>query len=118
MPKVKIKVTTVSNNNENSYEIPAILQEEKILYREPDKKKTHVTFDYSKDLLIRDNKEISMIYKFNSRSNTIGNVEVKDLGRIINLNIETKRYLKNNKNVEISFLVEEEEIKYKIEVLK
>lgn len=116
MPKTKVKITTKSNNITDTYEIKALLKDNKLMYYEPNK--TKVIFDYENNILTRNNKEISMEYKFDLENKTIGYIEVKELGKSLNLNIKTKKFLSDNKNIELVFFVEEEEICYKLEVLE
>ena len=44
MPKTKVKITTKSNNITDTYEIKALLKDNKLMYYEPNK--TKVIFDY------------------------------------------------------------------------
>ena len=116
MPKTKVKITTKSNNITDTYEIKALLKDNKLMYYEPNK--TKVIFDYENNILTRNNKEISMEYKFDLENKTIGYIEVEELGKSLNLNIKTKKFLSDNKNIDLVFFVEEEEICYKLEVLE
>lgn len=116
MPKTKVKITTKSNNITDTYEIKALLKDNKLMYYEPNK--TKVIFDYENNILTRNNKDISMEYKFDLENKTIGYIEVKELGKSLNLNIKTKQFLSDNKNIDLVFFVEEEEICYKLEVLE
>lgn len=118
MPKIRVKVTTISNGQENNYEINALLKKDKIIYNEPDPKKTKVIFDYANNLLIRKNKDLEMVYEFDLEKETIGSIEVKSLKRYLNLNIATQKYEVLENNLDLIFLVEEEEIGYKLEVIK
>ena len=116
MTKTKVKIITKSNNITDTYEIKALLKDNKLMYYEPNK--TKVIFDYENNILTRNNKEISMEYKFDLENKTIGYIEVKELGKSLNLNIKTKQFLSDNKNIDLVFFVEEEEICYKLEVLE
>lgn len=118
MPRMRVKVTTVSNGQENNYEINALLKKDKIIYNEPDPKKTKVIFDYANNLLIRKNKDLEMVYKFDLAKETIGSIEVKSIKRYLNLNIATQKYDVLENNLDLIFLVENEEIRYKLEVIK
>ncbi len=118
MPRMRVKVTTVSNGQENNYEINALLKKDKIIYNEPDSKKTKVIFDYANNLLIRKNKDLEMVYEFDLAKETIGSIEVKSIKRYLNLNIATQKYDVLENNLDLIFLVENEEIRYKLEVIK
>lgn len=116
MPKVRAKITIASKNQNNTYETIALLGNDKIIYQEPDAKKTKVTFDYANSKLIRDNEELNMKYEFNLHKKTIGSIEVKTLKNYLNLNIITKEYIRKGRNITLTFLAESETINYKIEV--
>lgn len=116
MPKVRAKITLVSKDHNNTYETVALLGKEKIIYHEPDTKKTKVTFDYANNKLIRNNEDLTMEYEFNLLEKTLGSIEIKSLKNYLNLNIITKEYIRNGRNITLTFLVENEEINYKIEV--
>lgn len=118
MPRMRVKVTTVSNGQENNYEINALLKKDKIIYNEPDPKKTKVIFDYANNLLIRKNKDLEMVYEFDLAKETIGSIEVKSIKRYLNLNIATQKYDVLENDLDLIFLVENEEIRYKLEVIK
>ena len=118
MPRMRVKVTTVSNGQENNYEINALLKKDKLIYNEPDPKKTKVIFDYANNLLIRKNKDLEMVYEFDLAKETIGSIEVKSIKRYLNLNIATQKYDVLENNLDLIFLVENEEIRYKLEVIK
>lgn len=118
MPRMRVKVTTVSNGQENNYEINALLKKDKIIYNEPEPKKTKVIFDYANNLLIRKNKDLEMVYEFDLAKETIGSIEVKSIKRYLNLNIATQKYDVLENNLDLIFLVENEEIRYKLEVIK
>lgn len=118
MPKINIKVTVGSNENKDSYKIKAIMNEEKIIYHEKDEKNTKVIFDWKNNLLIRNNSDILMTYPFDLNNKTIGNIEVKELNKYLNLSIETIKYDISDIKKELKFKVEDEEIIYIIEVLK
>ena len=109
MPKVRAKITIASKDQNNAYETIALLGKEKIIYQEPDT-------NYANNKLIRNNEELNMEYEFNLLEKTIGIIEVKSLKNYLNLNIITKEYIKERRNITLTFLVENEEINYKIEV--
>ena len=69
-------------------------------------------------MLIRNNSDILMTYPFDLNNKTIGNIEVKELNKYLNLSIETIKYDISDTKKELKFKVEDEEIIYIIEVLK
>ena len=58
-----------------------------------------------------------MAYEFDLSKETTGTLEVKSLNKLLNLNIKTNKLLINSNNIELNFLVEEEKINYKLEVI-
>lgn len=114
----KVRITTVSNDHDVRYDTKAIIHDNSIVYIEKDGKNTKTYFNYDKNQLIRENKEMSMQYTFNKEKQTIGKLLVYDLQRSIELKIITKDIVRCGENIEIKFEVEKEPIEYKIEVIK
>lgn len=118
MPKIDAKVTiATSSNKQLDYTVKALIQRQRLIYHEPDENKTKVIYDYENNTLTRENKDIYMAYEFNPYKSTIGTLEVKSLNKFLNLNIKTNKLLINSNNIELNFLVEEEQINYKLEVI-
>lgn len=119
MPKIKIKVVLKTPDETYKYEVRAILQEEDklITYKEPTTDNTLVKYNYKNDELIRENIQMIMSYKFNQNKTTKGTILMKDLNKIIELNIVTKNVIHNSNNIELKYLVENELYEYKIEVI-
>ncbi len=116
--KKKVRITTISNNHEIRYDTQAIIHENSISYIEKDNKKTKTYFNYDRKQLIRENKEISLKYDFDKEKPTTGQLMVYDINKSLTLKIITKQLCIQNYNVNIKFTIENEEIEYKIEVLK
>ena len=116
MPKTKILVTIKNEEEDTSYEVPAILQDCIMKYKEPNN--TTVLYDYEKNSLIRENEELRMDYLFDMHKQTEGSIEIKELGQTIKLIIKTKELESKNHNIEIKFSIENKDFLYKIEEIK
>ena len=60
----KVRITTISSDHEVRYDTKAIIHDNSIVYIEKDDKKTKTYFNYDKNQLIRENKELSLKYNF------------------------------------------------------
>lgn len=116
--KKTVRITTISNGHEVRYDTKAIIHDNSIIYVEKDEKKTKTYFNYDKNQLIRENKELSLKYNFDKNKKTTGQLLVYELQKYVTLKIETKKLVRFEYNIEIDFMVENEPIKYKIEVIK
>ena len=117
MPRLNIKITltTPEETIENIYN--AIFQPDQniIIYKEKDDTKTK--FNLKSLKLRRENKELIMEYLFKQEQLTIGIVEIKSLQKRVELNLKTKKILQSKDKVEIFYQIEEEQYKYKLEVI-
>lgn len=116
MPKLDVLISVKSNDSNIEYKTTAILTEDIIKYKSEDN--TTEMFDYTNNKLIRENSELRMNYIFDLNKETKGTVFVKDLNRELEVNIKTKKIERNKNDVEIEFVVEDNTIKYHIEVIK
>lgn len=116
--KKKAHITIISNNEKLTYEVESIVNDNAIIYMEDDSKKTKVKFDYNKNELIRENKELFMQYNFEKNKMTIGKLVVQGIENGVSLRIMTKDILRYNDNVQIKFTVENEPMEYIIEVIE
>ena len=116
MPKMKILVTIVNEEENISYETTSILQDNVLKYKENNN--TMVFYDYEKNSLVRENAELRMDYSFDVSRKTEGSIEIKELGRKMSIPIETKKLERKNNDIEIKYQVEGMEFLYKIEVIE
>ena len=116
MPKINLKITIINGIDNREYVVPAILQDDKVSYKEPDETITH--FNYKDRTLSRENKEFQMNYSFDLQKETTGEIFIKELGKAMKLEIKTQKYQQTKHRVEIQFLVEEKEFIYRIEEIK
>lgn len=110
MPKCNIKVRIQNSEIDQTTEVKAIFQDNRIKYKEEDN--TFVTFDYENNCLIRENQNLRMRYHFNEKE---GIIEAKEYNRELKVQLNTKKIERNGKNIEIHFDVEESPFLYKIE---
>ena len=113
MAKKDVIITIKSQEENSSYKIKSIIEEDVIKYKE--KNNTLVRFDYNKNTLVRENDEMRMDYIFRRNEKTEGTIKVKELSKTITIPIETKKLKRKNYNIEIAFKVADNEFLYKIE---
>lgn len=116
MPKLDVLISVKNNDSNIEYKTTAILTEDIIKYKSEDN--TTEMFDYTNNKLIRENSELRMNYIFDLNKETKGTVFVKDLNRELEINIKTNKIERNKNDIEIEFVVEDNTIKYHIEVIK
>ena len=116
MSKESIKVTIKNSENNSSFKTNAIIQDNIIKYKEDNN--TVVKFNYDTNELTRENSELRMNYLFSNENPTTGTIFIKDLNKELELEIKTKKIQRKNNDIEIEFLVEENDFLYKIEVIK
>ncbi len=119
MPKIKVNIVLKTPIKTYQYLVPAIYQEQEdyIIYKEPTTDNTLVKFDYKHNELKRDNNKITMCYKFNKNKKTTGTISLKELNKMVTLNIKTTNIIHKSNNIEITYLIEDELYNYKIEVI-
>lgn len=116
MPKLDVLISVKSNDSNLEYKTTAILTEDIIKYKSEDN--TTEIFDYTNNKLTRENSELRMDYVFDLNEETKGIVFVKELNRELEVNIKTNKIERNKNDIEIEFVVEDNTIKYHIEVIK
>lgn len=117
MPKIMIKVTLITPEltDEKTYNAIYHPKENSIIYKEEDNTTTKVSLNEKK--LRRENEELLMEYLFDEKNKSKGIVTVKSLNKTLKLNIEVKKTNQVNKNIEIDYVLENDEYKYKLEVI-
>ena len=116
MPKIKIIVTIKNEEEDTSYNVNAILQDNILKYQENNH--TMVIYNYENNSLVRENEELRMDYLFDVERKTEGTIQVKELGQSIKLKIKTNKLERKNNNIEVNFNIEGKNFLYKIEELK
>lgn len=117
MPKINIKVTLITPEQKEVKQYKAIFhpEENSIMYKEQDKTTTKVNLKYKK--LRRENEELLMEYLFDEEKNTKGRVTIKSLNKTLELNLKATKINQVDKNIEINYVLENDEYKYKLEVI-
>ena len=113
MSKIKIKVTIKNNDEENIQEVNAILDENKIKYKED--KNTTVIWNEEENTLYRETNEIIIKYLFVKGKTTEGTVKLKEPPLEIKVPVHTKKLERKNHNIKVEFKVEENNMLYCIE---
>ena len=113
MSKIKISVSIINNELSNIIKTTAIKNDNILKYKEEDN--TTVLFDYKKKELKRENNEIKMLLVFKKNKKTKGSIFIKELNKIVDINIYTKEINKNNNNIEIEYTIDENKHLYRIE---
>ena len=116
MAKKEIIVSIKNDEGLKKHQTTAIISENTIEYKEKDN--TTVVFDYNRKTLTRDNEELKMNYEFSLNKKTTGTILIKELNKTLNLEIQTKKMIVENDDIEINFVVENNKFLYKIEVIK
>jgi hypothetical protein len=116
MPKLEVLVSVKNDDSNIEYKTTAILTDDVIKYKSEDN--TTEIFDYINNKLTRENNELRMDYVFDLNKETKGTVFVKDLNRELEVNVKTNKIERNKNDIEIEFVVEDNTIKYRIEVIK
>lgn len=113
MPKIKIKTQINSNEEHQSYETNAILDGNTIKYKEKDN--TTVLYNYKENHLRRENDKLRLSFLFINNKQTKGTIFIKDLNKELIILIDTKKIIKENNNIEIEYIVENNHYLYRIE---
>lgn len=116
MPKCKIRVSILSEEEKNIEEVEAILDEENLKYKE--EKGSIVVFNLKENKLVRDNKEFKMKYFFDEKQETDGIIEMKEMLKEIPIKIKTKKIERKDKDIKIDYYIEDNLFTYQIEALK
>ncbi len=116
MPKINIKVEIKNEEDHISSTTTGIINDERLKYKEEDE--TTVTFDYEKNILVRENEEWKMIYPFHINEKTKGIIEMKKMDRSIHLELETEKIERKNHDIKIHYLIEGNKYLYQIEEIK
>ncbi len=106
MPKIKVTIS------EEELITDSILENNIYKYKEDNG--TKVILDINNNILIRENNDIYMKYDFNNKT---GNLVVKELDKIFDLEMNKVNFLKEDKLIEIKYNIDEEEFIYRLEVL-
>lgn len=118
MAKITAKVTLVTptETKKNIYNAIFHQNTQEIIYQEEDKTITKINLKEPR--LRRENVNLWMEYVFNQQVSTNGIIKVKDVNQEVLVNIKTSKIKQQNNNIEIEYQLENENYKYKLEVIK
>lgn len=116
MAKINIKVSILQDKNKNVFTTIGHYQEHNKILTYKEKDNTLVTYDYTKNILTRNNQDILMKYQFIKNKVTTGTILIKDFNKYVDLDIYTDKIIIDNQNIEIQYKTEDNFI-YKIEVI-
>jgi hypothetical protein len=114
--KIKIKTLIKSNNEENEEITWATLIENVISYQE--KTGTFSYFDIDKYELIRENDQVFMKCLFVENKKTNGIITVKDINQDLEIEINTKKIIKEDNKYHIEYQIEDDFFIYEIEFME
>lgn len=116
MAKINIKVSISNEEGNTFFETTAHYQEDNRVLTYKEKDNTLVKYYYDSGILTRENEAISMEYNFINNELTTGKLLIKDLKKVLNLNIYTTNITYNDKSIEIHYKIEGK-FTYKVEVI-
>lgn len=113
MSKIKIKAEIINNDDITSYETQAIIQDDNLKYTED--KNTKVIYNLEDHTLLRENDNIKMFFSFKTNK---GLIEVKELGKVIDLDIKVHEIKRDKNNIKVHYEIDKDEFIYKVGEIK
>lgn len=120
MLKFKVLITIKSQNTDIKYKTEATYNEKNnyLYYFETDEDKTFAIYDFTKNILKRDNLKMYQELQFLKNNITINQINLKDLNRSLEIEIFTSNIISDKPNITVNYLLNAEKYLYKIEVLE
>lgn len=119
MEKQKFIIKLVTSDNKEEYSLLGKYDQEKniIYYQESKELLTDVSLDLNNRMLIRNNRDYYLKYKFQENEETENEIKLKDLNQSIKLKIKTEKFKITNNKVEIIYKIldSNETISYQIQ---
>ena len=109
-------ITLKSKDMMQKYKVKLHEEDHFYRYNEQTEKETLVEFDTEKNILKREDQELSMEYLFIEGKTTIGKVYIKSLKKYIDVIIKTDKITKTDKSVNIKYDVEDNLYEYNIDM--
>ena len=116
MPKLKILVTIKNEEENTSYEVDAIIQDNILKYKENNN--TMVLYNYDRNILTRENEELRMDYVFDIKRKTKGTIQVKEINQKVDIDLKTNKLERKNNDIEVHFSIDDKDFLYRIEEIK
>lgn len=118
MNKIMAKIVVISNDIPMEEEIECLFDKEKQVIQYVENGNTKVILDIFNNRLIRENNEIYMNYLFDMDKTTDNEVLIKELNKIININIKTEKIINDLLMYNVIYtILDGDRIEYKIEFL-
>ena len=107
MKKIKLNIILITNQQQQEYNVLGEYQKENnlIKYKESDKLLTEVKIDLKNKLLIRENKDYYLEYKFIENQLTENKIKLKELDQSLYLNIKTEKLEINDNKFEVIYTI-------------
>ncbi len=117
--KKQVKVQLENDEGKSSFIVPCIYDIKKlcITYVEKDELNTIVKLDLKNWILSRKNKDIRLRFPYRMGDETVGQYEVYDINKIIELKINTTKLERKDNNIFIEYYIENQKFKYYLEVI-
>lgn len=103
MEKIKLNIKLKNNDIQEETSLIAILDENKIKYTDNQNIVSEMELDLVNDILIRNNKDYTITYKFILNEITTNKVLVKELNKELDIKIKTYELLKDNNNYKVKY---------------
>ena len=120
MKKNKFHITLITNGIKDEYNLLGEYDKDKniISYYESNVLKSKLILDLNNKTLIKENIDYKITLKFKEKEKTLNEILLKKEDNILNIELETIKYLVNNKEIEIIYkMIDSNEIiEYKIEI--
>lgn len=116
MPKIKALIRIKNDDTKEELKTIAIIQNNILKYKEKDN--TTMIIDYQNNKLLRENNNIKLEIPFSLNNKTIGTINLKDMNKTLNIEIETTKIEKKNNDIEIEYKIEEKVFLYHMEEIK
>lgn len=117
--KKNIKVTVINDCEKIEFITSAIYTNDysEIKYIDNDEMNTIVKYNFASNKFTRTNNNLKLEYEFSENNKTTGIIDVKDISKFIEVEIKTNKLIQEKGNLDIEYLVENQKIIYKIEVI-
>ena len=106
MPKIRVTIS------EEELITDCIIENN--IYKYKEENGTNVVLDINNNTLVRENNDIDMKYDFNNKK---GELIVKELDKVFNLDMNKVEISKSDNLIDIKYNIDEEVFDYRLEVL-
>lgn len=114
--KTNALITLKNDENNQIYKVNLELKKNIYRYEENQEEKTLVEFDSNRNILKRENNNLSMEFLFVEKKTSIGKIFVKNIDKYIDVIIKTEMIKKIKSNVQIRYYLENKLYEYSIDM--